>query len=254
METLLCRRFDLARSASRSLDNADPVVRHHLDDCERCQDVYETEQAIADALLRTHAPLPAESRRRIEALIAVQSGRVNPSPSGSWLVALAMAAAAVLCAAMLPAAEATINVPPAPAPAPTAQAPTPHRAQGEAISGLAHLVDRHRNTAPSDVPAAALVYETKLPHSLANQLLSQPESRTANWDGLPAATQIDDATLFVLDRSRVVIDPVLEEVLNDAGSITLQHGLHQLAIADRDDRLFVIIANPAGVESLAGGL
>ena len=65
---------------------------------------------------------------------------------------------------------------------------------------------------------------------------------------------MDDATLFVLDRARAVVDPVLEEVLTDAGSITLQRGPHQIAIARRDNRLFVIIANPAGLEAVAGDL
>ncbi|MFT7621796.1 MAG: hypothetical protein ACI9WU_000961 [Myxococcota bacterium] len=97
------------------------------------------------------------------------------------------------------------------------------------------------------MPLANVVYEAQMPLSLANQLVSHPESDAYTWDGMPAALEVHNATLFVLERSEELLDPVIADVLQEFGSLTLNYGPHQLALAARDDRVFLIIADPAGL-------
>ena len=259
METLLCRRFDLARSSGLPIDCADPTVLGHLDACERCQHTYAMDQRIEEVLTGAVEPLPDGARRRVLALVSVKA-REDWSPR-RLPRAVAVAAAVAACVALLVAFYPGDSTPAA-APSPAASQPPPAGptqaavpgacAEGEPISGLAAMVARHVSGQLNDVPSVAVLYEGKLPHVLANQLLTQATVATVAWDGLPAASEVDEATLFVLDRAAVFIEPAINEVLEEYGTLTLPWGPHQVTIARRDTRLFLIVASPAGLGAVAG--
>lgn len=257
METLLCRRFELARAGGDTLETVDAALKEHVVNCESCHNDYMLEQRIAAALSMDHAHLPDGTRRRIEAIVSLKAGEVR-APSLSTVLAVAVAIAATVTIALLLPDVLHATTAPEAGPeiaelGPSVAITSPVSTIDEPFRGMALLIKRH-NAGPSapDVPPVGLLYEAKLPYALASQLLSSQDAVMTSWDGMPPAQEVNDATLFVLDRRRIVMDPVIGEVLAEAGTLTLPQGPHQITLAGRDQRLFVIVADPAGVETVAG--
>ncbi len=255
METLLCRRADLALSSGKSVDEADPVAQRHIDSCRRCQRMVAMDASIVAALIRSPPPLPSNTRREIEVLVHLRARDERRAQVPDLRAAVAaFAAVAVLIFGILMPPRVSV-APGAKSAAVVAAEPqsNPPLSAGEHLSGLGELVARHRGGARtgSALPAGALRYETKLPQSLADQLLipAQGLSR-ASWDGLPP-TEVDEATLFVLDKSRVMIEPALHELLDIGETLQLHYGPHQVTLSIRGGTLFVIIASPVGLEVIA---
>ena len=256
METLLCRRVDLALASGEPLEGADPVVQHHVAECERCQETLRMDLAIAGTLRGSAAPLPQKARRRIEALVHLKAREEAGGSRPDYLAAVAGLAALLMVVLGLGQSASLPTTEHAEAPrAEVAQPPEPALVSGEHLTGLGELVARHRGgdqTGPS-LPAEALLYQSRLPRSLAEQLLLAGSDGLdrASWDGLPVALSVEEATLFVLARSRVRLDPIISEVLDEVGTLTLPFGPHQVTFASRDGSLFVIITTPAGLEAVA---
>lgn len=257
METLLCRRADLALSSGKAAGDADPVVQHHLDSCERCQRTMAMDRSIASALAGSSPPLPPDARRNITGLVHLRAREER----SEWAPDLLAAGAAVAATAVVifglwrPQAPPTTQEPPPVAEAAPSVEEAPTLEAGEHLSGLGELVARHRggDRSGSPLPAGALSYQAKLPRSLADQLLMPGNGlNQASWDGVPA-TEVDEATLFVLNHQRVVIEPALRELLDLGETLLLHYGPHQVTLSIRDGKLFVIIASPVGLEAVAEG-
>ena len=239
METLLCRRFDLARASGATLDGLDPVVRHHLEACGYCQEAMRLDQAVHTALNagRAAVALPVAARRRIEALVSVKSREDRPAVRLPVLGAAggAVALAIVLTAFLRPWSADSAT---------PAGDPPPVIVAGEPLTGLGELVARHHgiHERRSILTPGAVLLEEKLPPSLAGRIASEPGTfRAAAYDGKPSTAEGPDATLFVLDAGRVVLDPVIRDVLAEHGTLTLPHGADRVTLASRGGRVFVVV-------------
>lgn len=265
MKTLLCRRFELALFSGALLSQADPAIRDHAEACERCAELCETDREIASILLERGEPLPSVARQRIETLIATEardearrSRRPIPlawataaaillvSTAGAWTYAQSQSAGAM--------ANETGQS------AHLASSETGH-VDGEPISGLSDLIALHTATPNTQVstdddqravptlgrrsalPKGALLYHSKLPSTIGASLGAHEQSAVIYTDVR------DEATLFVLDRERIALDPVIDEILTADGSITLSWDGHQVTLAPREGQLFVVVSTPIAAVS-----
>ena len=258
MDTLLCRRFELARCSGIALGDADVAIADHLGSCDRCQDAMALDRMAEEVLTRQSQPMPGSARRRVEALIAIKAREEapwsDPGLMAGFAAAMATAALVALVVVRVAAPRAAVAEPSyAQVVVPPDDPVSVVTLEQEPIVGLSRLVSHHTSGALVS-PDAAVIHQSKLPFALANQLVSASESaHTATYDGMPTAQSVHDATLFVLDRAMVLVDPALEEVLEEIGALTLPEGPHQVTLAVRGDRLFVIVADPAPPATLAGG-
>ena len=249
METLLCRRLELAHASGVDLVEGDPAVREHVAGCADCQEVLRTDTLIAEALLagRQEAALPDRVRARIEAQIHARGTLHVGAPL--WL-----AAAAVLAVALAPVVLDGRGTSGSAAPTPV-QVRRAALEPGEPLSGIAQLVARHAgdpDPAPgSPLPAGAVLVSERLPEALAAQLLQSPDVSPVGWEGLPPFPgDQEDATLYVLDRERVSVDGALADVLSESGVVSVPYGPHQVTLAQRNGRLFVIVVSPSAPAGL----
>ncbi|MFT7622029.1 MAG: putative anti-sigma-YlaC factor YlaD, partial [Myxococcota bacterium] len=93
METLLCRRVELARAGEPN--GLQFVLQEHVTSCLHCRDEIAVDHAIRTSLRSEELLLPPVTRRRIEQLVTVRS-RPHAPWAGLMMAALTGAAVALL--------------------------------------------------------------------------------------------------------------------------------------------------------------
>ncbi|MFT5431830.1 MAG: hypothetical protein ACI9OJ_002528 [Myxococcota bacterium] len=242
METLLCRRFELALASGRPLEEADPQVLAHPKTCSRCRLAVVADDDIAGALRRGTPELSDRAHRRIGALVSAearadQDAQSRPPIPLAWLTAAVILLVSVAGAWTYASSQRTDVER-----SPLAQAVP--QANGEPMSGLTEMIQLHTGAeGPSEslLPEGALLYRSKVPIAL-QASLSQHDQSAVNY--APSSAHNEEATLFVLSRTHIALDPVIDEIITADGSINLSWNGHQVTLAPQGDQLFVVISTP----------
>lgn len=238
METLLCRRFELALSSGRLVE---PALQQHGESCHRCREMAEAHEDITNVLTAPAPALPPDARRRISALVSSEARaedrltRRRPAPwawaTAATIILVSTAGAWTWARSQGPTEGASTAVAPA-------------ISNGEPISGLSDLVALHKGVAGpplGTLPEGALVYHSRVPDALRSSLTGREESAVS----YASAEAGEASTLFVLQRDRIALDPVIDDILTADGSITLSWEGFQVTLVPREDQLFVVLSNPA---------
>ena len=251
MEKLLCRRLELFHSSGKSADQMQPAERRHVRTCTKCRERVNLDTRIAHSLRQPLKKLPAATRRRIQAFVAIQAtpNAVRIHPFGlikglGWAAVVVLATVSLLGPALRGGSE-SMDITRAEEPV------------ASFASVLPLLEARHRVGEAAPIPRAVLT-EMRLPTELARPIVSgvgvqTVGVQTVGWSLSPPTRRGQtDATLFVMDRDAVTLDEGVRSVLNDSGAFVFEHRRHFIQLSLRDSRLFVVIATGEVADALAG--
>lgn len=245
METLLCRRVELARASGKLLSEAEPSIQRHLEHCEHCHEMIAMDNAIRDSLRSNRSQLRPSSRRRITNTV-LSYGRSKRSAAGSTLAQwMLVAVASSLLVVMV------IGIKSMHAVQPTEDVQAVSLNSGEPFAGIATIVAQHMGKPVSTDAYSeldALVYRGRMPVSLVNRLVMKHSGKDeVDLVGYPTNMVMRDASLFVLDKSKVPIDPAFDTALKTSSGLTLGWGPHQVTVSASNSHLFVIVASSDGI-------
>ena len=259
---LLCRRFELARASGLSLDTLEPAVLEHAATCSHCQALHTLDTHIAAALQAQTKALPQSTRARIIALAKCELDEQYPGISLAFRPLAVVATVLVVCALSFAQSQRHTLAFSAAADYVHGGAyglhvdtePPRRRASAETMKRFALadiptidvsvLVDAHRyQRAPS--LSFDGVRSLSLPVPLAE---IGPTSQGPHV----SPGSIVDATLFVVPPERIELSSDVLDALADGRLARLRHGLHMVAISERDDRVFVVVTTPGGEHNVAG--
>jgi hypothetical protein len=112
-----------------------------------------------------------------------------------------------------------------------------------AVLSVETLVDAHRSKSVHHAPFQG-VSALPLPSSLSQ--LGLP-----SVSGEERKPPVADATLYVIEPAYIDLPPEVLDALADGQPARLHRGLHQVVVSERDDRVFVVVTTPGGVQDVA---
>ena len=245
METLLCRRVELARASGHPLSQAETSVQEHIVDCEHCHAVIALDEAIVSSLQNRTPRLRASTRRRITNTILNHANTPQPKSGSNVAQWMLVAVSFSLLIVMVIGINSMNSI----------QSPVPPESvaveQGEPFSGIATIVAQHMGTpvsAANSHDVDAVVYRGRMPVSLVNTLVMKHNGEgEIDLSGYPTNMVMRDASLFVLDKNKVSMDPGFETALKSSSGLTLGWGPHQVTVSASNKHLFVIVASSDGI-------
>ncbi len=234
-DQLLCRRVDLLRARGLPVEAFERPMLRHVESCKRCQGAVALDQAVSEALCRSaHAlAFPPGLRMRVLSRVRDQSRASGRSVSASVLASVAVAVVAgiaLIAAGLAHTAQSTEPT--------VTEGPT--RLEGEPFSGAYDLVARHApilvRGATGVLPEGALVTAQRLPVALAERV---------GRDALRPT--VGEASLYVLDQSRLDVDPLVLARLQSDGrwdaTVTIEAQALRMTLASREGKLWVVVSD-----------
>ena len=259
---LLCRRYELARASDMSLDMLEPVVQEHAATCSHCQALQALDTRIAAALQGQTKTLPPPARARIIALAKCELDEQYPARYPTFRPLVVVATALLLCAFSFAYIQ-------------------PHKPVFSAIVDYAHLGADGWHVDTESLPRGRASAETMKRLALADiptidvsvlvDAHRYQRASSLSFDGVRSLSlpvplaeigptsqgqhvspvSIVDATLFVVHPERIELSSDVLDALADGRLARLRHGLHTVAISERDDRVFVVVTTPGGEHNVA---